>query len=170
MQEWIPVVSSSLYFWTSVVKFSGRQYFEIRWGFYIKVKVSWLRAFLWCVSQTSRDQDNSRRVRTHEKDSGETVRWVGTIIKSIFLPNQKPASAWIFGNSSVRVGTQELFCPYQTNCPWVTHAWVAFKRRSSMKSPCGILWKGVLEPLTHVCTDLKISKESNVLIQVIVMW
>ena len=39
-----------------------------------------------------------------------------------------------------------------------------------MKSPCGILWKGVLEPLTHVCTDLKISKESNVLIQVIVMW
>ena len=39
-----------------------------------------------------------------------------------------------------------------------------------MKSPCGILWKGVLEPLTHVCTDLKISKKSNVLIQVIVMW
>ena len=23
-----------------------------------------------------------------------------------------------------------------------------------MKSLCGILWKGVLEPLTHVCTDL----------------
>ena len=38
-----------------------------------------------------------------------------------------------------------------------------------MKSLCEILWKGVLEPLTHVCTDLKISKESNVLIQVIVM-
>ena len=36
-----------------------------------------------------------------------------------------------------------------------------------MKSPRGILWKGVLEPLMHVCTDLKISKESNVLIQVI---
>ena len=48
----------------------------------------------------------------------------------------------------------------------ITHAWVAFKRQSSMKSLCGILWKGVLEPLTH---DLKISKESNVLIQVIVM-
>ena len=30
-----------------------------------------------------------------------------------------------------------------------------------MKSPCEILWKGVLEPLTHVCTDLKISKESS---------
>ena len=37
-----------------------------------------------------------------------------------------------------------------------------------MKSPYGILWKGVLEPLTHVWTDLKISKESNVLIQVMV--
>ena len=49
------------------------------------------------------------------------------------------------------------------------NAWVAFKRQSSMKFPCGILCKGVLEPLTHVCTDLKISKESNVLIQVIVM-
>ena len=35
---------------------------------------------------------------------------------------------------------------------------------------CGIFWKGVLEPLTHVFTDLRISKESNFLIQVIVMW
>ena len=29
-------------------------------------------------------QDNSRRVRTHEKNSGEAVRWLGTIIQSIF--------------------------------------------------------------------------------------
>ena len=28
------------------------------------------------------------------------------------MPNQEPASAWIFGNSSVRVGTQGLFHPY----------------------------------------------------------
>ena len=28
------------------------------------------------------------------------------------MPNQEAASAWIFGNSSVRVGTQGLFCPY----------------------------------------------------------
>ena len=47
--------------------------------------------------------------------------------------------------------------------------WLAFKRQSSMKSPCRILRKGVLEPLTHACTDLNISKESNVLIQEIVM-
>ena len=30
--------------------FSGRQYFKIRWGLYIKLKVSWPRALLWCVS------------------------------------------------------------------------------------------------------------------------
>ena len=28
------------------------------------------------------------------------------------MPNQQPASAWIFGNSLVRVGTQGLFRPY----------------------------------------------------------
>ena len=50
-----------------------------------------------------------------------------------------------------------------------TSSSLAFKRQSSIKSPCGILWKGVLDPLTHVCTDQKISKESNVLIQVMVM-
>ena len=36
------------------------------------------------MSQTSRDRDNSRRVRTHEKNSGGTVRRLGTIIQSIF--------------------------------------------------------------------------------------
>ena len=38
-----------------------------------------------------------------------------------------------------------------------------------MKSPRGILWKGVLEPLTHVCTDLKSSKESNKLKIIIII-
>ena len=51
---------------------------------YIKLKDSWLRAFLWCMSQTSRDRVNSRRVRTHEKNSGDAVRRLGTIIQSIF--------------------------------------------------------------------------------------
>ena len=36
------------------------------------------------MTQTSRDRDNSRRVRTHEKNSGEAVRRLGTIIQSIF--------------------------------------------------------------------------------------
>ena len=43
-------------------------------GVYIKLKVSWLPAFLWCMSQTSRDLDNSRRVLTHEKNSGDVYR------------------------------------------------------------------------------------------------
>ena len=50
-------------------------------------------------------KDNSRHVRSHEKNWGETVRRLGTIIQSFFVPNQEPASAWIFGNNSVRVGT-----------------------------------------------------------------
>ena len=32
--------------------------------------------------------------------------------KAFFVPNQEPASAWIFWNSSVKVGTQGLFCTY----------------------------------------------------------
>ena len=36
------------------------------------------------MSQTSRDRVNSRRVRTHEKNSGDAVRRLGPIIQSIF--------------------------------------------------------------------------------------
>ena len=56
-------------------------------------------------------QKKIRRVRTHENNSGETVRRLGTIIQSIFVPNQEPAFAWPFGNGPVRVGTQGLFRP-----------------------------------------------------------
>ena len=82
MQEWTLVVSSSLYFWKGV--FSFRVDSILNWRVYIKLKVSWLRAFLWCMSQKSRDRVNSRRVRTHEENSGETVRRLGTIIQNIF--------------------------------------------------------------------------------------
>ena len=66
------------------LQFSGRQYFEIRWGFHIKFKVSWFMHQRNARSLTSRDRDNSLRVPTHEKNSGETVRRLGTIIQSIF--------------------------------------------------------------------------------------
>ena len=36
------------------------------------------------LQQTSRDRDNSRHVRTHEKNSLRCVRRLGTIIQSIF--------------------------------------------------------------------------------------
>ena len=107
MQEWTLVVSSSFYFWKSV--FSFRVDSILNWRVYIKLKVSWLRAFLWCMSQTGRDRNNSRRVRTHEENSGETVRRLGTIIQNIFVPNQETAFAWPLGNGPVRVGTKGLF-------------------------------------------------------------
>jgi len=78
--------------------FSFRVDSILKWRVYIKLKVSWLRAFLWCMSQTSLDWVNSRRVRTHEKNSRDAVRRLGTIIQSIFVPNQEPAFAWPFGN------------------------------------------------------------------------
>ena len=40
--------------------------------------------FLWCLSQTSRDQADSRHVRTHKNNSEDSVRLLGTIIQSIF--------------------------------------------------------------------------------------
>ena len=108
--------------------FTGRQYFEIRWGFYIKLKDSWLRAFLWCMSQTSRDRNNSRRVRTHDKNSGETVRRLSTIIQSIFLcpiRSQHPFEFLeMFGESRypgalspVLENFRRVLSPDPTNCP-----------------------------------------------------
>ena len=114
MQAWIPVVSWSLYFWKSVFSFRADSILKSdgdlisNWKFPDCVP----GAFLWCMSQTNRDRNNSLRVRTHKKNSGETVRRLGTTIQSIFVPNQEPASAWIFGNGSVRVGTQGLFRAY----------------------------------------------------------
>ena len=67
MQVRIPVESSSLYFRKSV--FSFRVDSILKWRVYIKLKVSLLRAFPWCMSQTSRDRVNNRHVETHKKNS-----------------------------------------------------------------------------------------------------
>ena len=57
------------------------------------------------MSQTSRDRVNSRSVRTHEENSGETVRRLGTIIQNIFCA-QSGASIrltfWIWSSSLFR--------------------------------------------------------------------
>ena len=82
----IPVVSSSLYFWKSVFSFWADSILKSDGDFISKWKFpDCVHAFLWCMSQTSRDRDNGLRVRTHKKNSGETVRRLGTIIQSIFL-------------------------------------------------------------------------------------
>ena len=46
------------------------------------------------MSQTSRDPVNSRRVRTYEKNSGDAVRRLGTIIQSIFCAQSGASIRW----------------------------------------------------------------------------
>ena len=129
MQAWIPVVSSSLYFRKSV--FSFRIDSILKWKVYIKLKVSWLRAFLWSVSQTSRDQVNSRHVRTHKKNSGDAVPLLGTIIQSSFCAQSEASirlTVWKWSCESrypgalppVRENFRRAFSPGPTDCPWVS--------------------------------------------------
>ena len=67
MQARIPLESSSLYFRKNV--FSFRVDSILKWKVYIKLKVSLLCAFPWCMSQTSRDRVNSRHVETNKNNS-----------------------------------------------------------------------------------------------------
>ena len=76
-------------------------------------------------------QDNSRRVRTHEKNSGETVRQLGTIIQSIFCAQSGTGIRLNFCkyfDESRHPGALSLvlenFRPAlsldPTDCPWVS--------------------------------------------------
>ena len=119
MQAWIPVVSSSLYFRKSV--FSFRVDSILKWRVYIKLKVSWLRAFLWCMNQTSRDRVNSRHVRTHEKNSGDAVRRLGTIIQRIICAQSGAKYSLDPGALPPMLENfRRAFSPRPTDCPWVS--------------------------------------------------
>ena len=83
------------------------------------------------MSQTSRDRDNSRRVRTPEKNSGETVRRLGTIIQSIFCAQSGAGirlNFWKWSGESRYPGAlspllenfRPAFSPDPTDCPWVS--------------------------------------------------
>ena len=128
MQAWIPVVISSLYIRKSV--FSFRVDSILKWRVYIKLKVSWLHAFLWYMSQTSRDRVNSRHVRTHKKNSGDAVCRLGTIIQSIFCAQSGAGirlTVWKWSCESRYPGAlppvlenfRRAFSPCLTDCPWV---------------------------------------------------
>ena len=54
-------------------------------------------------------RENSRRVRTHEKNSGETIYRLGTIIQSIFCAQSGASIRLTVWKCPVRVGTQGLF-------------------------------------------------------------
>ena len=82
------------------------------------------------MSQTSRDRVNSRRVRTHEKNSGDAVRRLGTIIQSIFcaqLGASIRVTVWKWSGESRYPGAfpplLENFCrafsPGPTDRSWV---------------------------------------------------
>ena len=131
MQAWIPVVRWSLHFWKSVFSFRADSILKLDGDFISNWKVSWLRAFLSCISQTSRDRDNSRRVRTHEKNSGEAVRRLGTIIQSIFCAQSGAGICLNFWKSSGESRYQgalppllknfrSAFSPDPTDYPWVS--------------------------------------------------
>ena len=76
-------------------------------------------------------RDNSRRVRTHEKNSGETVRRLGTIIQSIFCAQpgagirlnfwkQFGKSRYLGALSPVLENFRPVFSPNLTDYPWVS--------------------------------------------------
>ena len=98
---------------------------------YIKLKVSLLRVFLWCMSQTSRVRVNSRHVRTRKKNSGDAVRRLGTIIQSIFCAQSGAnirLTVWKWSGESrypaslppVLENFRRAFSPGPTDCPWVS--------------------------------------------------
>ena len=83
------------------------------------------------MSQTSRDRVNSRRVRTHEKNSGDAVRRLGTVIQSIFYAQSGAnirLTVWKWFGESRYPGAfppvLENFCrafsPCPTDRPWVS--------------------------------------------------
>ena len=97
--------------------------------------------------QTIRDRDNSRRVRTPENNSGETVRRLGTIIQSIFCA-QSGASIRLnfwkqFGESRYPGALSPLlenFCPAFSPDPtgslWVSGSEDACTVELPMEASC----------------------------------
>ena len=69
------------------------------------------------LQQTNRDRDNSRHVRTHEKNLLRCVRRLGTIIQSIFCAQSGAGIRLNFWKWSVE---SPAFSPDPTDCPWVS--------------------------------------------------
>ena len=113
------------------LQFSARQYFEIRWVFYIKTE-SFLTAGISLVHETdkpsSRQQPSCTKTR---KELRRCVRRLGTIIQSIFCAQSGAGIRWNFwkwsGESRYPGALSPLlenflpaFSPDPTDCPWVS--------------------------------------------------
>ena len=99
------------------------------------------------MSQTSRDRDNSRRVRTHEKNSGETVRRLGTIIQSIFCAQSGASirlTVWKWSGESRYPGAfppvlenfRRAFSHSPTDRPWVSEDGIRYGSRGNRLGAC----------------------------------
>ena len=117
MQAWIPVVSSSLYFWKSVFSFRADSILKSDGDFISNWKFPDCVHFFGAWAR----QVNSHHVRTHKKNSGDAVRRLGTIIQSIFcaqsgasiclsesIPRGSSAHAW---KLSLRLFSQPDWLP-----------------------------------------------------------
>ena len=83
-------------------------------------------------------RNNSRRVRTQEKNSGDAVRRLGTIIQSIFCAQSGASIRLTVWNGPVRVGTQGLFRLY-------------LKTFVTLFLPARLTAPGSPRMLTHLC-------------------
>ena len=79
------------------------------------------------------------------------------LIKKIYNNNKHGLKFW--WNENIKMILTYRRTPLSRSKINRTHAWLVFKRQSSMKSPCGVLW--VSWNLLLVCTHLKISEESK---------
>ena len=99
------------------------------------------------MSQKSRDRDNSRRVRTHEKNSGETVRLLGTIIQSIFCAQSGASirlTVWKWSGESRYPGAfppvlenfRRASSHSPTDRPWVSEDGIRYGSRGNRLGAC----------------------------------
>ena len=112
MQAWTPVVSWSLYFWKSVFSFRADSILKSDGDFISNWKFPDCVHFFGALARQA-VIETIAVVYEHTKRTQEMcspIRHNNT--KQFFVPNQEPASAWIFGNGPVRVGTKGLFRPY----------------------------------------------------------
>ena len=112
MQAWILVVSPSLYLRKTVFSFRADSILKSDGDFISNWKFpDCLHIFGAWATQAEIETIAvvyELTKRTQQKLFADWAQYY----KALFVPNQKPASAWIIGNSSVRVGTQGLFRPY----------------------------------------------------------
>ena len=87
------------------------------------------------MSQTSRDRVNSRRVQTHEKNSGDAVRRLGTIIQSIFCAQSGASNRLTVWKWSGERRYPGAFPPVLDR-PWVSEDALALEK---CKKECKIL-------------------------------